>query len=276
MELSLAISPCPNDTFIFDALIHHKIDTEGLDFNIHFADVEALNQSALVQHYDITKLSYFAYAFVADHYVLMRSGSALGNNCGPLLIAKKQLSDEQIKSSLIGIPGKYTTAHFLFSLCYPEAKNKSVLLFSDIEDKILQDEIDAGVIIHENRFTYTQKGLHKIVDLGEYWEKEYKVPIPLGGIAIKRTIDKDVQLAVERCIKRSIEFAFEYRDSSKEFVAQYAQEMNPEVCQFHIDLYVNKYSINLGFDGEYAVQTLFKTAADKKIIEEIANPLFVI
>jgi len=275
MKLSLAISPCPNDTFIFDALIHHKIDTEGIEFDVHFADVEALNTAALEQQYDITKLSYFAYAFVSDYYILSHSGSALGNNCGPLLIAKSILNDDEIKQAKIGIPGNYTTANFLFSLRYPEAKNKTTLLFSDIENSILEDEIDAGVIIHENRFTYEQKGLKKIIDLGDYWEKTYKSPIPLGGIALKRNMPLESQKAIERVIKRSIEFAFEYPQSSSDFVAKYAQEMNSEVCRRHIDLYVNKYSIDLGFEGEYAVNLLYKTAAEKGIIEEINTPIFI-
>ncbi len=275
MKLSLAISPCPNDTFIFDALIHHKIDTEGIAFDVHFADVEALNTAALEQQYDITKLSYFAYAFVSDYYILSHSGSALGNNCGPLLIAKSLLTEDEIKQAKIGIPGNYTTANFLFSLRYPEAKNKANLLFSDIENSILEDEIDAGVIIHENRFTYEAKGLKKIIDLGEYWETTYNAPIPLGGIAVKRNLPQPIQLAVERTIRRSIEYAFEYPQSSSDFVAQYAQEMNSEVCRRHIDLYVNKYSIDLGFEGEYAVNLLYKTAAEKGIIEEINTPIFI-
>ncbi len=275
MKLSLAISPCPNDTFIFDALIHHKTDTEGIEFDVHFADVEALNTAALEQQYDITKLSYYAYAFVSDHYILSHSGSALGNNCGPLLIAKSILNEDEIKQAKIGIPGNYTTANFLFSLRYPEAKNKTTLLFSDIENSILEDEFDAGVIIHENRFTYEAKGLKKIIDLGEYWETTYKAPIPLGGIAVKRNLPQPIQLAVERTIRRSIEYAFEYPQSSSDFVAQYAQEMNSEVCRRHIDLYVNKYSIDLGFEGEYAVNLLYKTAAEKGIIEEINTPIFI-
>lgn len=273
--LTLAISPCPNDTFIFDALLHKKIDTEGIDFKLVFADVEQLNQAAFVQEHDITKLSYHAYAYVSDHYILLRSGSALGNNCGPMLISKKELSDEEVNNSSICIPGKYTTANFLFSLKYPNAKNKSFILFSEIENKVLDDEFDAGVIIHENRFTYEQKGLKKIIDLGEFWEQTYKVPIPLGGIAIKREIDISIQKSVERVIKRSIEFAFANPDSSSEFVAQHSQEMSASVCRQHINLYVNKYSAELGFDGEFAVKTLYKIATENKIIPTINEPIFI-
>ena len=274
-KLTLAFSPCPNDTFILDAMIHHKIDTEGLEFEVCFADVEQLNQSAFQQKFDITKLSYHAYAYVSEHYILLHSGSALGNNCGPLLISKKILTETEVEKSKICIPGKYTTANLLFSLKYPNAENKEFIIFSEIEKKVLNDEFDAGVIIHENRFTYEQHGLKKIIDLGEFWEQTYNVSIPLGGIAIKRNIENETQLAVERIIKRSIEFAFENPDSSKDFVAQYSQEMSAEVCQQHINLYVNKYSLDLGFDGEFAVNTLYKIAQENKIIPELYEPIFV-
>lgn len=274
-KLSLAFSPCPNDTFIFDAMIHHKIDTEGLEFDVHFADVEQLNQAAFRQQYDITKLSYHAYAYASNDYVLMNAGSALGNNCGPLLISKNPLSEKEIEQGSICIPGKYTTANLLFSLKYPNAKNKTFIVFSEIEQCVFNKDFDAGVIIHENRFTYKEKGLHKIVDLGEFWEQTYNVPIPLGGIAIKRNIEKEIQQSVERIIKRSIEFAFSFPDESKKFIAQHAQEMSADVCRQHIDLYVNKYSLSLGFDGEYAVHTLYKIAQENKIIPELNLPIFV-
>lgn len=273
--LTLAISPCPNDTFIFDAMLHHKIDTEGFDFKLVFADVEELNQAAFRQQYDITKLSYHAYAYASDHYVLMRSGSALGNHFGPLLISKQILTDEQVNAGKMAVPGKYTTANLLFSLKYPQATQKDFILFSDIENKVLDGSYDAGVIIHENRFTYEQKGLKKIVDLGEYWEDTYEVPIPLGGIAIKRNFEPDIQKAIERIMRRSIEYAFEHPDSSEGFVGEHSQEMSAEVCKQHIHLYVNDYSLELGFKGEYAVNTLYKIAQEHKIIPELNQPIFV-
>lgn len=272
--LTLALSPCPNDTFIFDAMLHHKVDTEGLEFKPVFADVEQLNESAFQQRYDISKLSYHAYAYVSGNYVLLRSGSALGNNCGPLLISKTELSEEEINLGSIAIPGKYTTANFLFSLRYPEAKNKSYMLFSDIEQSVLNGSSDAGVIIHENRFTYQDKGLKKIIDLGEYWEQTYKAPIPLGGIAIKRSFDSKIQKAVERIIRRSIEFAFEHPGSSNDFVHQHSQEMSDAVCRQHIELYVNKFSVELGAEGERAVHTLFETAGERQVIPALSKPLF--
>jgi len=273
--LTLAISPCPNDTFIFDAMLHHKIDTEDLDFNLVFADVEQLNQAAFQQQFDITKLSYHAYAYVAENYVLMRSGSALGNNCGPMLIGKNSLTDEAVEKSKICVPGKYTTANLLFSLKYPNVQQKEFVVFSDIEHKLLSDEFDAGVIIHENRFTYEQKGLKKIIDLGEFWEQTYKAPIPLGGIAIRRNMELETQLSVERIIKRSIEFAFAHPESSKEFVAQHSQEMSAAVCKQHIDLYVNTFSLELGSEGEKAVNTLYKIAQENKIIPALKKSVFI-
>lgn len=274
-KLTLAFSPCPNDTFIFDAMIHHKIDTEGLEFDVQFADVEQLNNWAFQQQFDITKLSYHAYAYASNHYILLRSGSALGNNCGPLLISKNEISLDKINDARVCIPGKYTTANLLYSLKFPNSKNKEFLVFSAIENAVLNGEFDAGVIIHENRFTYQEKGLKKIIDLGEFWEQTYEAPIPLGGIAIKRTLEKETQLVVERIIKRSIEFAFENPESSSAFVAQHSQEMSAAVCRQHIDLYVNKYSLELGFDGEYAVNTLYKIALENQIIPELNEPIFL-
>lgn len=273
--LSLAISPCPNDTFIFDAMLHHKIDTEGLGFELIFADVEQLNEAAFQQKYDITKLSYHAFAYVAEHYVLLHSGSALGNNCGPLLISNNFISDTDLPQKKIAIPGKYTTANLLFSLKYPTATNKSFILFSEIENAVISEKFDAGVIIHENRFTYQEKGLQKIIDLGEYWENTYHVPIPLGGIAIQRKIDNELQKKVERIIKRSIEFAFQNPNSSADFVAQHSQEMSAEVCQQHINLYVNEFSVALGEKGKEAVTTLYKVAQEKDIIPPLPSSIFV-
>ena len=274
-KLTLAFSPCPNDTFIFDAMIHHKIDTEGLEFDVQFADVEQLNNWAFQQQFDITKLSYHAYAYASNHYILLRSGSALGNNCGPLLISKNEISLDKVNDAHVCIPGKYTTANLLYSLKFPNSKNKEFIVFSAIENAVLNGEFDAGVIIHENRFTYEEKGLKKIIDLGEFWEQSYEAPIPLGGIAIKRTLEKETQLAVERIIKRSIEFAFENPESSAAFVAQHSQEMSAAVCRQHIDLYVNKFSLELGFDGEYALNTLYKIALENNIIPELNEPIFL-
>jgi 1,4-dihydroxy-6-naphthoate synthase len=278
MKLTLGFSPCPNDTFIFDALIHHKIDTEGLEFEVFFDDVETLNKKAFNSTLDITKLSYHAFAYVADKYALLDSGSALGFGVGPLLITKQADIEKQkanIANLKIGIPGKYTTANFLLGLAFPEAQNKQIMVFSEIEDALLNDQIDIGLIIHENRFTYQDKGLHKIIDLGDYWEKQTGCAIPLGGIVIKRELPMDVQLKVNRVIKRSVEYAFANPKSGLDFIRQHSQEMSEEVMYKHIDLYVNKYSVELGVEGRKAIQLLFDKALQNNIIPPIKHNLFL-
>jgi 1,4-dihydroxy-6-naphthoate synthase len=265
MKLSLGFSPCPNDTFIFDALIHHKIDTEGLEFEVVFDDVETLNQKAFNADLDITKLSYHAFAYALKDYVLLDAGSALGFGVGPLLICKtpQDCNDPNLR---VGIPGKYTTANFLLSLAYPHLKNKKEMVFSDIEQKLISNEIDLGLIIHENRFTYQNKGLMKVKDLGEYWEEKTDCAIPLGGIVVKRSLPDEVKQKVNRLIRKSVEFAFENPKSALPFIKQHAQEMKESVIYQHVDLYVNKYSIDLGEEGKKAIQIMFDQAFDKKII----------
>ena len=275
MKLSLGFSPCPNDTFIFDAMIHHKVDTEGLDFEVIMKDVEQLNQMAFEGKLDITKLSYHAFAYVLENYVLLESGSALGNNCGPLLIAKRRLTEAQIKSAKIAIPGKYTTANFLLSLAFPENQNKQELLFSEIEDAVLNEEVDAGLIIHENRFTYESKGLIKIIDLGEYWESTTNLPIPLGGIVVKRNLPVEIQQKIDRVLKRSVEYALENPDQTLGFVSQYAQEMDKKIMFQHIDLYVNNFTVDLGNKGREAIEKLFQTANQKGILKAKSQNLFI-
>ena len=273
-ELKIGFSPCPNDCFIFDAMIHGKIDTEGLKFEPVMQDVEALNQKAFKEELAVTKLSYHAYAYLTKEYQLLNSGSALGNNCGPLLVASSKFKVQS--STKIAIPGKYTTANFLLSLAFPEAQNKTEMLFSDIEDAVLSGKVDAGLIIHENRFTYEQKGLKKIIDLGEYWETLAKTPIPLGGIVIKRNLSEELKRKVDRIIKRSVEYAFANPGSSANFVKANAQEMSEEVMYKHIQLYVNKYSVDLGAEGKRAVKLLFDKAVELRVIKNIEEELFVI
>src|ERR1700733_467627 len=288
-KITLGFSPCPNDTFIFEALIHHKIDTEGLDFEGFYDDVETLNQKAMHGELDITKLSYHAFAYVADQYVLLDAGSALGFGVGPLLISdvdppisgsdleKGQIVNRksEIVNPLIGIPGKYTTANFLLGLAFPNATNKVELVFSDIENAVLEGKVDIGLIIHENRFTYQDKGLKKIIDLGDYWEKQTGCAIPLGGIVANRKLPLDVLHKINRILRRSVEFAFENPKSGLEYIRQHAQEMSEEVMYKHIDLYVNKYSVELGEEGRKAIKLLFDTALEKKIIPEIKKEIFI-
>ncbi len=275
MTLTLGFSPCPNDTFIFDALLHQKIDTEGLHFKAHIDDVEALNQLAFQNKLDISKLSYHAYAYVVDNYVLLDAGSALGNNCGPLLIARQAISEADIADCRIAIPGRYTTANFLLGLAFPEAQHKEELLFSQIEDAVLNGDFDAGLIIHENRFTYQEKGLVNLIDLGEFWEERTGHPIPLGGIAANRRLPVEIQQKINRVVRRSVAYAQEHPGDTFEFVRQHAQEMNREVMYQHIGLYVNDFTRDLGSVGRQAVRQLFDMAVRRELIPPIQKPIFL-
>ena len=275
MKLTLGFSPCPNDTFIFDALVHNRIDTKGLEFDVILDDVEALNRRALKGELDITKLSYHAYGYVSAGYVLLNSGSALGNNCGPLLISRQPLTVEEINCGTIAIPGKMTTANFLFSLEYPKATGKVETRFDLIESGVLNGTFDAGVIIHENRFTYQDKGLHKISDLGERWEAGTGYPIPLGGIAIGRHLPEEVQRSVDRMLKESVAYAFAHPNTSNEYVSCHAQEMDASVMRRHIELYVNDYSLDLGERGRAAVDFMLRKASQLGLIDDLTLPLIL-
>ena len=277
MKLSLGFSPCPNDCFMFDAIVNRRIDLEGLSFDVRMDDVEALNRAAFADLIDVTKLSYHAYAYCADRYVLLDAGSALGRNCGPLLISKRPITSEQVAAGglRIAIPGRYTTANFLLGLAFPAAGDRTELVFSEIEPALVAGRFDAGLIIHENRFTYAAKGLRKIIDLGEFWEQETGAPIPLGGIVIRRSLPADVVQRVNRVMRRSVEYAFAHRDASLPFVREHAQEMSEAVMYQHIDLYVNEYSVDLGPDGRRAVELLFGKARALGVIPPIERPLFL-
>ena len=274
-SIRLGLSPCPNDTFIFDALLHQKIDTRGLKFEPVFADVEELNAMAFGAELEVSKLSYHALALLTKEYQILNSGGALGRGVGPLLIAKKALSEAEIKQARIAIPGKHTTANFLLSLAYPAAQQKEAMLFSEIESAVLDGSVEAGLIIHENRFTYQEKGLVKLMDLGEYWEEVSGSLIPLGGIAVKRSMEPEMKTAIDQLIRESVAYAFKEPAASRDFVQKHAQEMDVKVTQQHIDLYVNQYSLDLGEEGRKAVQTLFKQAEAKQIIQKITKPIFV-
>ena len=268
MTLQLGFSPCPNDCFIFDALVHKRIDTEGLDFEVRLEDVETLNQMALRGELDITKLSFHAYAHVLQHYILLRSGSALGFNCGPLLIERADQTMRPSEENLrVAIPGELTTANFLLSLAYPKLKHKKVYVFSEIEEAVLRGEVDAGLIIHENRFTYQDKGLKKIRDLGEFWDALIHAPIPLGGIVIKRSLEPSLQHRVNRLIRKSLEFAFAHPEQSMPYVRAHAQSMSEAVMKQHIALYVNDFSLDLGELGAKAVELMFGKAAEQGLFK---------
>ena len=258
MAFTLGFSPCPNDTFIFDALVNHKIDTEGIEVNAVLEDVETLNRWALAGKLDITKLSFPAFFQSLDEYTLLDSGSALGKGVGPLLITKNknQLTESEVNHATVALPGKNTTANLLFSFAYPQAVKKQFIIFSGIEDAVLSSKTDLGVIIHENRFTYQQKGLNKVIDLGEYWETKMNAPIPLGGIAIKRTIEPAQAKTINKLIRKSLDYAFAHYPFITDYVKEHSQEMSEDVMRKHIELYVNNYSLQLGNDGRKAIEIL--------------------
>jgi 1,4-dihydroxy-6-naphthoate synthase len=273
--LTLGFSPCPNDTFIFDAMVHGKIDTEGLAFNFILADVEELNQKAFKGELDITKLSFHAFLQCANEYILLQSGAALGSNAGPLLVSRTPLTLNDLLGKRIGIPGINTTANLLLSMAAPQLNDKAEMLFSDIVQAVLSGETDAGLIIHESRFTYQQKGLFKVADLGEFWETKTQSPIPLGGIVTRRNFPVETIRKIDRVLKRSVEFAFSNPASSMQFVRANAHEMDEDVMKKHIELYVNKYSIQLGTIGREAVNLLFREAFNAGLISTEINSPFI-
>ncbi len=257
MELSLAFSPCPNDTYAFHAMINGLVDTEGLKFRCELADVEQLNNRAFKGAYDICKLSYHAYFYILDKYIMLRSGSALGYGNGPLFVMKANKKIETT-TPLIAIPGEYTTASLLLKIAYPQYKNTKAMIFSSIEKAILDEEVDAGILIHEGRFTYQSKGLQLIRDLGEYWQYSFDLPLPLGGIAVKREHPIELQQKIGRVLRRSITFANINPNISKEFIHSNAQELSPLIQQKHIELFVNNNTIDIDKKGVEAVKFMYK------------------
>ncbi len=283
MKLSLGFSPCPNDTFIFDALVNKKIDTEGLSFDVHLEDVQTLNNFALEDRLDFSKISYGVLPLLLNTHTLLHSGGAMGNGVGPLLISKNEnITAGDVNDLRIAIPGKNTTAYLLFSYVYPNAKNISFYVFNEIEAAVLSGEVDAGVIIHENRFTYEQKGLYKITDLGAEWETKTKSPIALGGIVASNRISKPIMGQVDQLIAKSVEYAFNNYPAISEYVSCHAQEMSEAVMRQHIDLYVNDFSKDMGETGKNAIETLvhiyqqmnpsFSTIQPSHLTEAISVP----
>lgn len=273
--LILGISTCPNDTYIFDAMVNGKIDTYNLAFECHLTDVEELNRQAFNEKFDITKISYSAYPHVADKYILLNSGSALGFNNGPLLVAGSKQEPHQLKGKPIAIPGKYTTANLLMSVIYPYLTERREYLFSDIEDIVLRGEAAAGLLIHENRFTYRAKGLYRVADLGEEWERQTGMPIPLGGIAIKRELGHEIAVKVEKVLASSLDHAYKNPNSSYDFVRKYAASMDRNVMEQHIKLYVNDFSRDLGKPGRDAVRILYEKGEAVNAIPAIRQDIFV-
>ncbi len=274
MEVTLGFSSCPNDTYTFDALIHKKIDTKGIDFKCVVADVQDLNRRAMIGDLQMTKLSYFAYSQVYKNYQILDAGSALGYANGPLFICKKGNETNVNAKSRILIPGRETTANLLFSMAYPDYTDKTECLFSEIESKIKSGEYDAGVIIHENRFTYAERGFSMLRDLGNFWEGETHNPIPLGAITIRRDVPEDLKQTINQLLRQSIEYANEHPQDSNKFIHQYAQAIEDDVLKKHIALFVNDFSLSLGCKGRQAVETLYNRAFELGIIKELPKDIF--
>lgn len=253
MNLTLGFSPCPNDTFIFDALVNGKIDTGDLRFTPVLEDVETLNEWAFQGKLHVTKLSFRAMLDVLDRYCILHAGSALGQGCGPLLISREPISPAEVASKKIAIPGVHTTANMLLSFAFPDARQREAILFSEIEDAVLDGRFDLGLIIHENRFTYQARGLRKVMDLGEYWERHTGCPIPLGGIAVRDDLPESVRRQTDRLIRESLEYSLARYPELSEFVTSHAQAMDPSVMRSHITLYVNDFTRDLGEKGEKAI-----------------------
>lgn len=277
MNFNLAFSTCPNDTFIFDALVNRKINTGSFSFNVTLADIEELNNLALNTEADVVKISYALYPFISANYQLLTSGGALGRGVGPLVISKRKIYPDEIEYTKIAIPGKHTTANLLFTLVFPKAEQKSLYLFSDIEDAVLSNEVDVGVIIHENRFTYKQKGLSKIIDLGEHWEEKVGLPIPLGGIAVRRDLPNEIKVGINNLVRDSVIHANQFPEDTYGYVRQFAKAMDLEVMKKHIGLYVNPFSLNLGEEGINSVNTLMTKAKEAGYYKssDLTEPIFV-
>lgn len=274
ITLKIGFSPCPNDTFIFDALVNQKMDTGNLHFEPVLEDVQTLNQWALEGKLPVTKLSYGVLPLVTERYKLLNSGSALGSGVGPLLIAKEMLNAQDVNHQTIAIPGKNTTAHLLFSLAFPAAGRKEFLRYDEVENFVLEGK-GLGVIIHENRFTYEAKGLKKIMDLGTYWEQTVGTAIPLGGIVIDKNLPLDVQKQTENLIKQSTALSFEHYPKLSEFITKNAQEMSEDVMRKHINLYVNDFTLQLGEEGKKAVRALMQVYATLNNGKAIPNDFFI-
>lgn len=268
-SLSIGFSPCPNDTFIFHALMHGLTIDPRVSFEKELlADVETLNEWALEGRLDVSKVSFHAFGHVLDEYVLLDAGSALGRGCGPLLVAGKALPAGDIAGLKVAIPGNYTTAAMLLRLFAPECDNLVVMSFEKIMPAIVAGEVDAGVIIHESRFTYSQHGLHLVQDLGSWWEESSGFPIPLGGIVARRSLGDEVIAVVQRLVRESVQWAFAHPDSSRQYIREHAQELDEQVTRDHINLYVNTFSEHLGENGVAAICEFLKRGRAAGVIPQ--------
>ncbi len=274
MALKLAFSSCPNDTFMFNSIVSGHVPIP-FPFELRIGDIAELNRWALRRETDITKLSYFTYFQLADEYIMLNAGAALGRGCGPLVISKKPVSPDKLKNFRVAVPGLNTTAYLLFKSFCPDCDEVVPMLFSDIEQAILDREVDAGVIIHETRFTYRQRGLKKIVDLGEWWETATGHPIPLGCIAVKRELKDTIGREFDGALRKSVEQAFLDRESTYPFIREHAKELEQSVIDAHIDLYVNPFSIDIGSEGRAAVHFLFQKAVETGAVPRVRKDIFL-
>jgi 1,4-dihydroxy-6-naphthoate synthase len=267
--LSIGFSPCPNDTFIFCALMNGKVPTAGLQLApADLADVETLNEWAMAGRLDVTKISFHALGHVLDEYALLNAGAALGRGCGPLLVAGDKMAAADLTGKTVAIPGHFTTAAMLLRLFAPHCRQLAVMRFDRIMPSIADGEVDAGVIIHESRFTYRQHGLTLLQDLGAWWEQLTGLPIPLGGIAARRSLGEPVLQALELAIRASMQWAAAEPHRCLPYIRQYAQELDEKVIGEHIDLYVNKFSEDLGIEGRQAIDEFLRRGRKAGILPE--------
>jgi len=273
--LSLGFSPCPNDTYIFHALVNGLIDTGDLLFEPVMADVEELNRMATEARLDVTKVSIGAYPAVSSRYIILDAGAALGKGVGPILVRKPGTTLKAVEDGPVAIPGKRTTANLLMSIFYPHVKNKNELIFSDIEKSVTNGIVSAGLLIHEGRFTYKAHGLELMSDLGQLWEQSTGSPLPLGIIAANRNLAPGLAYQISELIQKSILYARLHPEASKEYIRNHAQEMDDDITQKHIDLYVNDYSVDLGIEGKKAILELLERGKANKLTESFDSDLFL-
>ncbi len=273
--ITLGISPCPNDTFIFHAMLHGRVGGHAFDFSLRMEDVETLNRLARNGALDVTKISYHMYGFLRNEYVALNSGAALGRGCGPLLIAPPGSSLPALKDKVIAIPGRFTTANLLLQLMTGGHDKVREMRFDKIVDAVASGGVAGGLIIHETRFTYQEKGLIPLVDLGQWWEDTIGQPTPLGGIIARRNLGESAIRRLDEMIRESILYARKHPEASKRFIKEHAQELSDEVINSHIDLYVNDFSVGLGKEGRTAVESLFRAGELLSIIPKSDKPLWI-
>lgn len=273
--ITLGISPCPNDTFIFHALLHGLVRDNPYHFVLYIEDVETLNRLGREATLDVTKISFHMYGYLREEYVLLNSGAALGRGCGPLLIARPGISFEEIKGKVIAVPGRFTTANLLLQLMTGGHENVREMRFDQIVTAVASGTVAGGLIIHETRFTYQEKGLIPLVDFGKWWEDTTGQPIPLGGIIARRKLGEPTIRCLDGMIKESILYARKYPGACKKFIKENAQEVSDKLIKSHIDLYVNDFSVNLGKEGRAAVESLFRAAEQLQIIPESDKSLWI-